>query len=85
MLTIYSRPNCQACDMAKQFLKTKKIDFQTIDISKDATAKDFLLKLGHRSVPQIYFNDKLFVDGGYVGLIQLDDDELQQRLQPEPA
>lgn len=85
MLTIYSKPNCQACDMAKQFLDSKKIKYQTIDISRDAVAKDYLVKSGHRSVPQIYQNGKLFVEGGYVGLIQLDDDELQQKLQAEPA
>ena len=85
MLTIYTKPNCQACDMAKQFLNSKKIEYRSIDITRDATAKDFVIKAGHRSVPQIYQNGELFVEGGYVGLIQLDDDELKQKLQVELA
>jgi glutaredoxin 3 len=85
MLTIYSKPNCQACEMAKQFLDSKKIKYQTIDISRDAVAKEHLVKSGHRSVPQIYLDGKLFVEGGYTGLIQLDDDELQQKLQVDLA
>ena len=31
--------------------------FQTIDITKDAEAKAFMRKKGHRTVPQLYWND----------------------------
>jgi len=35
---------------------------------------------GHRTVPQIYKDGQVFVEGGYKGLSALSDDELQSKL-----
>jgi hypothetical protein len=35
---------------------------------------------GHRTAPQIYLGDELFVEGGYQGLVKLSDEELFNKL-----
>ena len=40
----------------------------------------FLLAQGFRSVPQIFTETELFVEGGYQGLIKLTEDELTTKL-----
>lgn len=85
MLTVYSKPNCPACEKAKQLLKTNNIDFEVVDISTNEKAKSFVLTQGHRSVPQIYQDGKLFVENGYVGLSSLSKEELLNKISVEAA
>lgn len=80
MLKIYSKTSCPHCDSAKQFLESKDIEFEVINIEKDNEAKEFLVGEGHRSVPQIYKDDELFVEGGYSALIKLTEDEIKAKL-----
>ncbi len=61
-LTVYSKKNCPACDKAKQFLMSKAVEFSEIKIDENLEARNFLLESGHRSVPQIYQDGKLFVN-----------------------
>jgi len=35
---------------------------------------------GHRTVPQIYQDGKLFVEGGFQGLSKLTEDQLKEKL-----
>ena len=39
-----------------------------------------LIAQGHRSAPQIYLGDKLFVEGGYQGLAKLSDEDQPSRV-----
>jgi len=80
MLKIYSKSNCPHCDSAKQFLEAKGIEFEVVDIEKDSEAREFMLGEGHRSVPQIYNGDDLFVEGGYSALVRLTEDEIKAKL-----
>jgi len=80
MLTVYSKPACPFCDKAKHLLENKGVDFEVVDISQDVDARDFLLGSGLRSVPQIFKDGELFVDGGYQGLIKLTEDEFNSKL-----
>ena len=80
MLTIYSKNNCPFCTQAKSLLKSKNIDFQEVKIDEDVSAKDFVLGQGHRTVPQIYLGNKLFVEGGFQGLSKLTEDQLKEKL-----
>ena len=60
---------------------TKKgIEFQVVRIDEVTEAREFLMSEGHRSVPQIYNGDELFVEGGYQGLVGLSEDELNEKL-----
>jgi len=68
MITVYSKNNCPYCEQAKGLLKLKGIDFKVVKIDEDSAAREFMLSEGHRTVPQIYQDGKLLVEGGYTGL-----------------
>lgn len=80
MLSIYSKNNCAYCQKAKNYLISKDIAFEELNIELDPAAREFILSEGHKSVPQIYYNGKLFVQGGYNGLVKLTDDQLKEKL-----
>jgi glutaredoxin 3 len=80
MLTVYSKKHCPFCDQAKALLKRKDIQFEEVKIDEDPTAREFIMEQGHRTVPQIYFEGKLFVEGGFQGLSKLSTDEIRTRL-----
>lgn len=61
MLTVYSKTNCQQCDAAITILKSKRIDHKICKIDEVPDAREFLIKDGHKSLPQFYD------DGWYVG------------------
>jgi glutaredoxin len=67
MITVYSKPQCPFCDQAKALLEQKGIPFTTVDVSVDPHAREKIMDLGLRSVPQI-FNDGVLLPGGYQGL-----------------
>lgn len=60
--------------MAKQYLTKHEIAFETIDITENTEAREFLINEGHRTMPQIYHKGKLLIEGGGMAL---------NRLQPE--
>lgn len=70
MITVYSKNNCPFCVQAKNLLRMKGIDYQEVKIDEDQQAKDFVLEQGHRTVPQIYKDGALLVEGGYQGLVK---------------
>lgn len=79
MLTVYSKANCPFCDQAKNLLKLKNIQFEEIRVDENPDARQFIVNEGHRTVPQIYKNGKLFVQGGYQGLARLTENELREK------
>lgn len=70
MITVYSMEGCAACNAATRLLDVKNVPYKVVKIDEDMDAAAFIRKEGHRSMPQIYEGDKLFVDGGYNGLIK---------------
>lgn len=81
MLIVYSKTVCPYCVNAKNLLKSRGIEFQEINIEEDDAAKEFLKNEGHRTVPQIYRDGKVFVEGGWMGLSKLSPEELKSRLE----
>lgn len=73
MITVYSKNNCPFCVQAKNLLKLKGLEYQEVKIDEDETAKQFIVGEGHRTVPQIYRDGELLVEGGYQGLSRKDD------------
>ena len=80
MITIYSKNNCQYCVQAKNLLKMKGVEFEEVKIDEVTEAREFLLAEGHKAVPQIYKDGKVFVQGGYQGLAKLTEDQLKEKL-----
>ena len=80
MLIVYSKSNCPFCDQAKNLLKLKNIEFKEVRVDLQPEAREFIMNEGHRTVPQIYKNNQLFVEGGFQGLSKLTDEELKEKL-----
>lgn len=80
MLTIYSKNHCPFCDQAKALLKSRSIAFEEVKIDENEEARNFIVSAGHRTVPQIYKDGELFVEGGFQGLSKLSADEMKTRL-----
>ena len=80
MLTVYSKNNCPFCDQAKHLLKTNGFDYEEIKIDENPEARDWLVAQGHRTAPQIYLGETLFVEGGYQGLAKLNAEQIQERI-----
>ncbi len=79
MLTVYSKNYCPFCDKAKYLLKTKNIAYTEINIDEDQESREWLISQGHRTAPQIYLGNELFVEGGYQGLVKMTEEDIQQR------
>ena len=59
VVKVYSTPTCPYCVMAKEYLKQKNIDFQTIDVSVNQAAVEEMVKLtGQMGVPVIVVDGK---------------------------
>ncbi len=71
MITLYSKPNCPYCTMAKNYLDNNNFEYEIVDITENLDAKNFLLNEGHRTMPQIYHDGKLLVEGGGRALTRL--------------
>lgn len=80
MLTVYSKSNCPFCEQAKAFLDNKGVEYRVIKIDENSEAREFLMQQGFRSVPQIFTEDELFVEGGYQGLVRLTEDEFNEKI-----
>ena len=79
MITIYTRDNCQFCDMAKALLESRGVPYTAINVSEKPEARDFLLESGHRSVPQIYKGNQ-HIPGGYQGLAGMSEEEFNTKI-----
>lgn len=71
MITLYSKPLCVYCEMAKQYLTKNDIEYEEIRVDTNPEAREFLLSEGHRTMPQIYHNGKLLVAGGGQALVRM--------------
>ena len=72
MITVYSKSNCPFCDRAKALLESKGVEYTTVSIEEDQDARQHLLDMGLRSVPQI-FNGTTLSQGGYQGIAGKDE------------
>jgi glutaredoxin len=80
MLTVYTKTHCPYCDKAKHLLTNYGIDFKSVNIDTDPEQREWLIGQGHRSAPQIYNGDELFVEGGYQGLAKLTKEEILAKI-----
>lgn len=68
--TVFGRPGCMWCDKALDLLSSKDIEFEYVNILENPTAKQFISAQGHKTVPQIYYDEgegQIYV-GGYTDL-----------------
>jgi glutaredoxin-like protein NrdH len=79
-LIVYTKPRCGYCDASKTLLDSHDIEYSTIDITEYPQAMNMLMEAGHRTMPQIYWNDQVFVEGGYNGLSKYTGAELHDKI-----
>lgn len=79
-LTIYSKSACTFCEQAKQYLAHHDIPYTEIDIEQDSESRQFMQDQGHRTVPQIYYQGRLFVAGGWQQLSKLTADDIRNEI-----
>ena len=68
MYKVYGTRICLYCDNAENLLKTKDLPFEKIYIDEDDDAKDYIVKQGFKTVPQIWLDDNWI--GGYDDLVR---------------
>ena len=56
-LTLYTQDDCQYCNVLKRKLLEWNYSYREVNVSYDLFAKDFLKNEGHRTVPQLYWNN----------------------------
>lgn len=56
MITIFSKPNCVRCEMAKRYLDDKGVPFEEIDVLQDAEALAMLRDAGYSEMPVVDVN-----------------------------
>jgi glutaredoxin len=65
---IYTKENCPYCVKAKQFFKSKKIEFTEIYVGRDIARDEYFTLTGMKTVPAIYLENSLV--GGYAELVE---------------
>lgn len=59
LVKVFSKPNCPQCDMTYKVLKAEGIEFDKIDITKDDSARSFIMDdLGYLQAPVVVSGDK---------------------------
>jgi glutaredoxin 3 len=70
-VVVYTTQICPYCIRAKALLRSKQVDFEEIDVSRDPRLQDEVRqRSGRRTVPQIFIDDRSV--GGYDELRELD-------------
>jgi glutaredoxin len=66
---VWSKDNCTFCDQAKALLKSRNIEFEERNVSRDWTREQLLEAVPNaRTVPQIFLDEELV--GGFNELRQ---------------
>lgn len=59
---IFSTPTCPYCHMAKDYLKSKKVSFEDVDVSIDQVqATAMVERSGEMGVPQLWIGDQIVI------------------------
>ena len=81
MLIVYSKDLCPHCVQAKNYLKSKNINFREINIEQDPEAREFIINQGLRTMPQIFMDGKIFVEGGWAGLSKMTAEDILSEIE----
>lgn len=72
-VTLYTTEPCGFCSAAKALLRERGIDYEEINLVRDATARDSLMELtGQMTFPQLLIGERAI--GGFRELLALDRD-----------
>lgn len=80
-LIVYSKDFCPYCVRAKKYLDSLEIPYVEKNVGLDPKLREWLKSQGHKTVPQIYYGNKLLVEGGCEGLMKLTKQEILARIE----
>ena len=61
-VTIYTSPTCGSCQMIEEYLRSRGVEFETIDVARDQKAlKALVEKTGKMLTPVIEIGDEVIV------------------------
>lgn len=55
-ITLYTKPACMQCNATKKALDRAGLEYETVDISLDDEARDYVLALGYLQAPVVEVN-----------------------------
>lgn len=59
---VYTTPTCPYCTMAKKYLESKNVNYESVDVSVDRNAaSEMVNKSGQRGVPVIEIDGNIVV------------------------
>jgi len=53
LITVYSKPACQACKATKRYLDKEGLEYKMIDVTEDPVAREYVESLGYLTAPVI--------------------------------
>lgn len=56
-VTVYTKPGCVQCNATYRALDKAGVAYDTVDISRDSDARDFVMALGHLAAPVVVAGD----------------------------
>lgn len=63
MINIYTKNNCIACKMTKNWLCNAYIYFHEINVDEDLSALEYLISVNLRTLPVVFKDDELIAMG----------------------
>jgi len=61
-IQIYTTPGCAYCHMAKEYFKSKSLEYEDIDVFKDVQKRqEMIQETGQMGVPVIKINGKIVI------------------------
>lgn len=61
MIKVYIMPNCELCEMTKEFLKAHYVEFEEINVEENEEALDIIKEKGFEALPVVIVSNKGFV------------------------
>lgn len=52
-IVVYSKPACVQCDATYKALDKAGVEYEVVDISADAEARDYVMSLGYLTAPVV--------------------------------
>ena len=56
-ITVYSKPMCVQCDATYRALDKQGLDYEKIDVTRDAEALEYIKGLGYQQAPVVMVGD----------------------------
>ncbi|TSD93480.1 glutaredoxin-like protein NrdH [Gordonia rubripertincta] len=57
-ITVYTKPACVQCNTTYKALDKLGLSYETVDITQDAEARDYVMSLGYLQAPVVVAGDE---------------------------